>query len=500
MKKLLKTLGVASLLLFLMLPALTSCGKCKHKESEWQDVVSATCNVAGVRAKVCSACGEELDREEYEQSHLFEEGLCVYCGVPQYGSQYLEYSEYTLDGEVGYKVIGRGNSTAPNVEIPSLRNGKPVLAVAGGAFEGDKTITSVSFGKNVKQIGEKAFSGCEALLAVTFHAESELSVMESAAFSGCIRLKAFAVPSGVTTIPAETFKDCKALTDLALHKGITVIGENALEGCDALVYSEENGVKYLGAEGAPHLLLVSVTNKEITEFTVPADTKIIGTAAFLGCTKLTQVVMPEGVLGISANAFGGCAALESLTLPSSLQSIGTSAFEQCIALTSLTLPEGVAHIGKRAFYKCTVLASIELPRGIKTVGDFAFFLTGLSYTEYLGGKYLGNAQNPHLVLVDIVPDLTVLTIHESTRVVANGALADEDAASILTVEVGARVVTLGAGAFFGCGGLETLTFATTDGWKIAPVYGVNPISISVENTAETAKVMTGLYKNDYWYR
>ena len=469
MKTTLKILLLGTLLCAMLVPTLASCAKCKHKETKWEDEVAATCSVAGVRYKVCKECGESFGREEYEISHVFEQGLCVYCGKAQYGGEYLEYREITLDGEEGYEVIGRGNSTAVNVEIPSLRNGKPVLSVAARAFMGNKTILSVSFGKNVKRIGEMAFSGCEALTTVTYHEQSELAVIEGAAFLGCVRLKAFVVPTGVTALPQEMLKGCTALTDLVLHSGITAIGENALEGCDAITYREEGGAKYLGAEGAPHLLLAGVTDKSITAFTVPADTRIIGTSAFLGCAALEQVTLPEGVLALSPYAFTACTSLDAITLPSTLISIGTAAFAECAALTSLTVPAGVSHIGERAFYKCTVLSALELSSGIKTVGAFAFLSTALTYTEHEGGKYLGNAENPYLVLADTAADLTALTIHGNTRVVANGALADSDAASILRVEVGADVITLGAGAFLGCTSLEELVFPPADDWKSATV-------------------------------
>ena len=256
----------------------------------------------------------------------------------------------------------------------------------------------------------------------------------------------------------------------------------------------------MGATDAPHLLFAGVTDKTVTAFVVPDDTKIIGTSAFLGCTKLTSVILPEGVLALSPYSFAACTSLATLTLPSTLKSIGTAAFAECTLLSSLTVPSGVEHIGEKAFYKCTKLSSIALPSAIKTVGTFAFLQTALTYTEQGGGKYLGNAENPYLVLVDTAAEITSLTLHNDTRVVANGAMADADATHLVTVTLGANVITLGAGAFLGCNELEELIFAPSDDWKIATVYGVNPTSIVVGNTTLTATAITGLHKNDYWYR
>ena len=501
MYKFLKMLFLPLLLAGLLLPALTSCGECKHKESEWVDEIEATCSVAGTRVKKCTECGAELDREQYSTNHLYEEGTCIYCDRTQYGAEFLEYREITLDGEEGYEVIGYGSSNAKVVEIPALRNGKPVLSIRASAFSNNQVITAVTFGKNVKEIGERAFYGCVALESVTFHENSEAALIGAAAFAECGCLKAFSVPAGVSNIPAQMLNGCAMLETLTLHGGITSIGESALEGCDAITYSEENGAKYLGAADVPHLLLVEITDKSVTSFTVPADTRIIGTAAFLGCTALEAITLPEGVLSLSSYAFAACTALAEISLPSTLQSIGAYAFAECAALEAITLPEGVAHIGEKAFYKCVTLAAIQLPRDIKTVGIFAFLQTALTYTEWNGGKYLGNTENPYLVLVDTASGITALAVHDRTRVIANDALADSDCAAVESVTLGADVITLGAGAFVGCTALEELIFSTTEGWKVATVYGESKIGFMVEDSPWNAEAITkGELKGYYCYR
>ena len=501
MYKFLKILFLPLLLACLLLPALTSCGECKHKESEWVDEIEATCSVAGTRVKKCTECGAELDREQYSTNHLYEEGTCIYCDRTQYGAEFLEYREITLDGEEGYEVIGYGSSNAKVVEIPALRNGKPVLSIRASAFSNNQVITAVTFGKNVKEIGERAFYGCVALESVTFHENSEATLIGAAAFAECGRLKSFSVPAGVSAIPAQMLNGCAMLETLTLHGGITSIGESALEGCDAITYSEDGGAKYLGAADVPHLLLVEITDKSVTSFTVPADTRIIGTEAFLGCTALEAITLPEGVLSLSSSAFAACTALADVSLPTTLQSIGAYAFAGCEALTDIVIPAATAHIGERAFYKCFALSAIQLPSSIKTMGVFAFLQTALSYTEWNGGKYLGNTENPYLVLVDTASGITALTVHDRTRVIANDALADSDCAAVESVTLGADVITLGAGAFVGCTALEELIFSTTEGWKVATVYGESKTGFIVEDSPWNAEAITkGKLKGYYCYR
>ena len=150
----------------------------------------------------------------------------------------------------------------------------------------------------------------------------------------------------------------------------------------------KNGAKYLGAADVPHLLLLEVIDKSITSFNVPADTRIIGTAAFRDCTKLEAITLPEGVLSLSSSAFAACTALADVSLPTTLQSIGAYAFAGCEALTDIVIPATTAHIAEKAFYKCIALSEIQLPSGIKTVGAFVFLETALTYTDWDGGKYL----------------------------------------------------------------------------------------------------------------
>ena len=52
--------------------------------------------------------------------------------------------------------------------------------------------------------------------------------------------------------------------------------------------------------------------------------------------------------------------------------IGSCAFLNCSRLTSLTLPAGITEIGDYAFMRCWGLTSLNLPAGITWIGDDAF--------------------------------------------------------------------------------------------------------------------------------
>lgn len=496
MKNTLKIVAIAALLL-VCCAALAACGKCKHKKVEWVVTVEATCSVAGTKAQTCVDCGEVVKTEQYETDHQYQVGYCLFCGKAKYGSEYLQYGEITLGGVTGYELVGVGNSTAIELVIPALKNGKPVLSVAEGAFAGNENIVSVSFGPNVLQIGANAFSDCSELVSVTFPEKSELRLLGTSAFAGCTALESFAFPTGVSEISAMLFEGCTSLEEIVLHDGIYSLGEGAFSDCTAIEYEELDGAKYLGTAQTPHLLLAGVLDKTVTSFEIPADTRIIGAEAFSGCTALEEVTFPEGVRSLGAYAFAGCSALSAVTLPMSLQKIEAYAFAECVMLAEISVPAATATIGERAFYKCTSLTAISLPNGIETLGALAFYDAALTPLSHEGGLYLGNTENPYLVLIGVEATAVSLTVHGDTRVIADSALSGTNLTSL---HVGESVITIGVRALDGCIALSGVTFAVTEGWKYAAVKDVAAVAVTVTDAAANAAALTGLYKYYCWYR
>ena len=116
-------------------------------------------------------------------------------------------------------------------------------------------------------------------------------------------------------------------------------------------------------------------NKKLKTVTIGSSVKIIGKAAFSGCTALTTVKSGSKVTEIKASAFNGCKKLKSFTLASSLKTIGSSAFTNCKALTKVTIGSKVNSIGSKAFKGCSALKSVTIKTTLltdKNVGKEAF--------------------------------------------------------------------------------------------------------------------------------
>ena len=105
--------------------------------------------------------------------------------------------------------------------------------------------------------------------------------------------------------------------------------------------------------------------------------------------------------------------------------IGDNAFENCTSITGIEIPNSVTSIGNVAFYGCSSLVNISIPDTIEYVGNGAFrdiSESAFELDEGGNGKYLGNANNPYLILYDTTnTTLTSFTINENCKMLCNQA-------------------------------------------------------------------------------
>lgn len=123
--------------------------------------------------------------------------------------------------------------------------------------------------------------------------------------------------------------------------------------------------------------------------------------------------------------------------------IGAKAFNQCGNITSVKIPEGVTAIGASAFNLCDDLTSVEFPSTLVELGDYAFSNTGFttieipstikimktsvfsgcnfdtaSMAQYGNCYYLGNEDNPYMVLYQrVIDNATDYPIHEDATII-----------------------------------------------------------------------------------
>lgn len=114
------------------------------------------------------------------------------------------------------------------VNIPSVINGKKVIALNDALFKGNNYIETVNIPDGVREIRKDAFRGCSALRNVNIP-DTVVSIGEGA-FRGCERLKKVILPGGLTEIGEKAFSGCSRLEAVAIPDDVCVIPRNAFAG------------------------------------------------------------------------------------------------------------------------------------------------------------------------------------------------------------------------------------------------------------------------------
>lgn len=352
-----------------------------------------------------------------------------------------ESLKYERQGE-GYAVAGIGTWTASTLEIPSEYNGLSVTAIKENAFMDNKTLVSVTIPDSVTTIGPSAFAGCTRLKNVTLSnqllsiaeyaftdctALTGISLPDSltsigyAAFSTCTKFTSVVIPENVKSIGYCAFAGCSNLTSVSIPDGIEEIGPEVFRYCSKLVHTLYENAYYLGNEENPFVFLVQLADPNITSIKLHDGLKYIENGAFSDCTALKQVVLPEGMKLVSEGAFKSCISLEEIVLPDGLTKIAPEAFYGCRSLKGIDLPDRLIEIGNRAFYDCYSLAELSIPDSIRIFGSDVVRNCQFEPIWFDGASYLGNAENPYMILVSASENGDYLNIHEDTAVIAANA-------------------------------------------------------------------------------
>jgi len=269
----------------------------------------------------------------------------------------LNFRLYTeKDGTKYYAAVGFTKNQQKALEIPNAFKGLPVRVIADSAFKGCKEITSLSIPESVTVIGKLAFDDCDKITEITipnsvismgqrafsdcdslatvnigdglhtipesafFSCDKLKSIMFGSAvgeighsaFANCYELEEITLPRELSVLGEKTFRYCSKLKNIQFFDHLTEIGKDAFFGCTVLEKTELDGAHYLGNNENPYVLLCDIPDKNITEYTVHADTRYILQSVFADCNKLTSVTLPATITILSENAFERCTVLTTV--------------------------------------------------------------------------------------------------------------------------------------------------------------------------------------------
>lgn len=176
-------------------------------------------------------------------------------------------------------------------------------------------VSTVEFYTSLDIIPQDAFTDCSALTNTNL-SQTEVSVIQANAFSGCTSLESISFPSSLRTIEDSAFSYCESLSDVSFNEGLEEIGYFAFSACS------------------------------ISSIRIPTSVAEIGESAFRGNSNCHEIIISDNgtdlpKLTIMAAAFYGITSMESesirVILPKRVSQIGISSFAYISTLSYLEI-------------------------------------------------------------------------------------------------------------------------------------------------------------------
>lgn len=380
------------------------------------------------------------------------------------------------------------NGDKTDVVIPSN-----VTAINNYAFYNCSNVVSLTIPNGVTSIGENSFEGCNvqhatlSTYAIKFIPNGNLKTVKftggdkivSYALRGASNLTSVTFCNTIKYIESSAFMDCSALTSLIIPNSVKHIGLGAFEGCDAL---QEITLPFVGGSAGK-------TSSDTYQYPLGY---IFGVDVHGYGTK--QVYYYDSLNMKRTDCFDIPASLTKVTVTAG--NILEGAFYGCNRLTDVTLCEGVTSIERNAFYGSSALKNLTIPDSVKNIGYNAFYGCGgsLLYNKYDNALYLGNANNPYVVLVESTDeDISSCTMHPNTKFICNGAFSGCE--NLTSVTMPDSLVSVGLFAFNGCNNLEIVNVNDLSAWCNIS-FAVDKNNFAVDSYSSNPLYYGTLCRND----
>ena len=191
-----------------------------------------------------------------------------------------------------------------------------------------------------------------------------------------------------------------------------------------------------------------------------SDTDTYEISSYSNKNSKSKVVVPKiyngkQVTSIGSGCFKSCS-LTGIEIHDGITSIGSSAFSDCSYLTEIKIPDSVSRLESYLFNSCVRLTSVSIPNTIEYVDAYAFYgCSALPYNAYDNAYYLGNEENPYLVLIKAKnTNITSCEINDGSRILLQYSF--ENCSLLNEISIPSNVVYITKYSFVGCSSLSAI--------------------------------------------
>lgn len=230
---------------------------------------------------------------------------------------------------------------------------------------------------------------------------------------------------------------------------------------------------------------LAFSDSNIKKVTIPSSVESIDTFAFESCPFLEEVVLREGLKTISDFAFSNCIKLKEIVIPDSVEVIGTSAFESCESLEYAYLGSGIRDIEhiNNGILDATYNLAEAISETQPIYNGIFVDCKNLKAVEVSPSNFYYASRDNIIYTKDYKTLLYYPMSKEATEFripyfVENiGNTAFYNCLHLKKVTIGENVKYIGFDAFWRCANLESVEFASPEGW----LYNGQPIALDNPN-------------------